>query len=58
MEELNELLDYRAAALYTGYTYSTLRHKVSKKEIPFIKMGGKVRFSKIDLKNWITRIIK
>lgn len=41
------------AAEYLGLTPGTLRVWVSKKKIPYVKVGGKVRFRKSDLDGFL-----
>jgi excisionase family DNA binding protein len=41
------------AALLLGYTVKTLYTKCSRREIPFSKKGGILRFNKSELLNWI-----
>ncbi len=48
-----ELLDYRELAEYLGLSPITLRKKVSEKEIPYTKVGGRVRFRRTDIDRWL-----
>ena len=45
--------DIRIAREVTGLSDSTIYAKVWKREIPFMKMGGKLFFSRKDLTQWI-----
>jgi excisionase family DNA binding protein len=48
------LLNYRAAAEYLGLSPLTLRRYVSRKVLPFLKLGpSAVRFTTEDLDRWI-----
>jgi excisionase family DNA binding protein len=50
----NDLCDISAAAEFLGLKVPTLYSKVSKREIPFSKPGGKrLYFSKEELTKWI-----
>ncbi len=55
-EELTQQSDIcrmKEAILITGLAKSTIYGKTHKKTIPHIKKGGGLRFSRIDLTNWI-----
>lgn len=47
------VLDNDAAAEYIGCTPDTLRVWVSKRRVPFIKVGRLTRFRRADLDAWL-----
>jgi len=48
------LLDYQAAADYLGLSALTLRRYVSRRLLPFLKLGpSAVRFTTEDLDRWL-----
>ena len=49
----NDLLDVTEAAKYLNLAKQTVYIKVSKREIPHIKQGKKLRFLKSDLLAWL-----
>lgn len=49
----DELLDVTEAAKYLNLAKQTVYIKVSKREIPHIKQGKKLRFLKSDLLAWL-----
>ena len=49
----DDLLDVNEAAKYLNLAKQTLYIKVSKREIPHIKQGKKLRFLKSDLLEWL-----
>ena len=50
---IDEVMDYRGLALYTKFAEGTLRHKVMRCEIPYLKVGYNVRFSKKHIDAWL-----
>lgn len=48
-----EYMTYNEASVYLSIPKGTLAHKVSKKQIPYCKAGGSVRFRKAELDEWI-----
>jgi len=49
-----ELLDYESAAVYLRLKKSTLYAKVSRHEVPFIRLSGRlVRFDRAQLDAWL-----
>ena len=40
----NEVMDYRGLAVYLKLSESSLRHKVMRGEMPYIKIGSSVRY--------------
>jgi len=52
-EPENELMDVKEAAKYLNLAVATLYIKSSKREIPHIKQGKKLRFLKSDLLKWL-----
>ena len=53
--ENNRLLDVQEAAEYLKTTPATLRCRVSRRQVPFVKIGRSVRFRVSDLDKWIDR---
>ena len=49
------LIDIRAVADYTGLSTHTLYTMVSQRRIPFVKLGGALRFDLDRLDEWITQ---
>lgn len=47
-----KLIDYKALHEITGLHEVTLRRKVSRHEIPFIKLGRSVRFDVERIEKW------
>lgn len=48
-----EFLNMQEAADYLGYSLGTLYVKISKKEVPHIKMGKFTRFEPEKLRNFV-----
>jgi predicted DNA-binding transcriptional regulator AlpA len=48
-----EFINYNEASFITSIPLSTLRKKVSAKQIPFIKIGKSVYFSVHELVDWV-----
>jgi excisionase family DNA binding protein len=44
-----QILDYETAAIFLGMAEPTLRKRVSRREIPHVKLGRLVRFRMSDL---------
>lgn len=49
----DRLLTAAEAASYLGYAEGTVRNKVSRGEIPFVRFGRTVRFRLSALERWI-----
>jgi len=49
----NEVMDYRGLAVYLKMSENTLRHKVMRGEMPYIKIGSSVRFVKKHIDVWL-----
>jgi excisionase family DNA binding protein len=49
----NEVMDYKALAVYLKMAEGTLRHYVMREEIPFAKIGAHVRFLKTEIDRWL-----
>jgi predicted DNA-binding transcriptional regulator AlpA len=49
----NDIISIQQASELTGYAVQTLYGKVSRNEIPFMKRGKKLWFSRKHLINWI-----
>ncbi len=50
---MSELLTYGEAARLLRIAEVTLRRWVSLRKIPFIKLGGAVRFDRDDIDRWL-----
>jgi excisionase family DNA binding protein len=48
-----ERLDYQGAALYLGLAGATVRKYVSRRVLPYYKVGKLVRFTVSDLDSWL-----
>jgi excisionase family DNA binding protein len=54
LEQLTEeLIDINECSKVLNMSVGRLRKMCMKKEIPFLKLGGRVRFYKPDLLKWI-----
>lgn len=53
LETNNDLVDIKQAARLTGFKTSYIYELKMKGTIPFFKVGKSLRFSKIELQNWI-----
>jgi excisionase family DNA binding protein len=51
----DEVMNYRGLSEYTKFAQGTLRHKVMRGEIPYIKIGRSVRFTKKDINAWLEK---
>jgi len=49
------LLTIKEASEYLGISVKGIYNMVNRRQIPFIKIGGRLRFDKIDLDNWIEK---
>jgi excisionase family DNA binding protein len=49
----DEVMDYRALAVYLKLAEGTLRHYVMDRTIPFVKVGSHVRFLKGEIDKWL-----
>jgi excisionase family DNA binding protein len=49
------LLDIREVATYTGLSPHTLYTMVSQRRIPFVKLGGALKFDKVKVDDWIEK---
>jgi len=54
----DEVMNYKGLAVYLKLSPGTLRHKVMRNEIPFIKIDGAVRFSKKVIDAWLEEKLK
>jgi excisionase family DNA binding protein len=45
--------DIYQAAAYVGFAPGTMRNKIWRREVPFLKLGRSVRFLKRDLDEWL-----
>jgi len=50
---MNRLMAVKEAALYTGLSPDTLYTMVSQRRVPFVKLGGALRFNPDQLDQWI-----
>lgn len=50
-----ELLNIREAADFLGLSPGTLYNMVSRRRIPFIKVGARTMFKKADLDRWLEK---
>jgi len=51
--KMNRLMAVKEAALYTGLSPDTLYTMVSQRRVPFVKLGGALRFNPDQLDQWI-----
>jgi excisionase family DNA binding protein len=58
MERLEKLLDYNEASQILGLRPATLRTWVSARRIPYVKLGGSVRFVPEQLKDFIEKSMR
>ncbi len=49
-------LDISAASAYTSLSERALYHRVSRREIPFIKQGRRILFDRVALDRWMRRV--
>ena len=49
----NGAMDYKGCSEMTGLAERTLRNMVSKKKIPYYKLGKSVRFSREKISAWM-----
>lgn len=47
--------DIPAAATYLGMTEKAIRRKVERRQIPYIRIDGRIRFDFTDLDLWMRR---
>ena len=50
---MDVVMNYKSLAAYTDFAEGTLRHKVMRGEIPFLKIGRSVRFLKSQIDPWL-----
>jgi len=50
------LMTVPEVAKYLGYTEGTIYQKVSKGEIPHLKLGRSVRFRRSEIDEWVERL--
>jgi len=48
-----DLMGFKAACSYIGYSENYMRQLCSKRQIPHLKPAGKILFSRGDLKQWV-----
>lgn len=49
------LINIQEASTYTGLAVATLYNMVSQQRIPYVKLGGALRFDRGLLREWITQ---
>ena len=54
----DEVMNYKGLAVYLKLSAGTLRHKVMRNEIPYIKIDGAVRFSKKIIDAWLVEKLR
>ncbi len=54
----NRLMTVEEAATYTGLAVDTLYKMVSQRRVPFVKLGGALRFNPEQLNQWIKQNTK
>jgi excisionase family DNA binding protein len=57
---MSEMMNYTTAAEFLGVKVATLYSMVSRREVPFTRIGRRlVRFSRVELTNWLaSRTVK
>lgn len=50
-----DVMDVDGVAEYLGFSSSTIYSKVKDLEIPHVRIGGSLRFSKIEIDKWLSR---
>lgn len=50
------LMTVKEVAEYLGLAEGTIYQKVSKGQIPYVKLGRNVRFRKDDIDEWVVRV--
>jgi excisionase family DNA binding protein len=50
---LPRLMNIKETAVYTGISESGLYHLVARREIPFVKIGRALKFSRWEIDRWI-----
>jgi excisionase family DNA binding protein len=48
------LLDIKEVSVYTGLSPHTLYTMVSQRRIPYVKLGRRTKFDRLELDRWIT----
>lgn len=48
-----KVLTNKEVAEMSGYSINTINHKVSKREIPYYKQGGRVFFHRDEIEEWL-----
>ena len=51
---MKKLLTYKECSEYLSITEGSLRNMVLKREIPFLKIGKRVRFDTEELSQWLS----
>lgn len=49
------LMDVKELAAYLRLNEQTIYRKIEKKTIPFVKVGGVVRFKREDIEKWLEK---
>jgi excisionase family DNA binding protein len=50
-----EVMDVEAVAAYLGFSSSTIYTKVRDFDIPHVRLGGVLRFPKVEIDRWLSR---
>jgi len=51
----SEVMDVDAVADYLGFSSSTIYSKVRDLDIPHVRIGGALRFPKVEIDKWLSR---
>ena len=52
---LEDIIDAKEVARLLGYTEGSIRVKVCRRDIPYLKIGGKLRFRRSEIEQWILK---
>ena len=50
-----EVMDVEGVAAYLGFSSSTIYKKVRELDIPHVRLGGTLRFPKVEIDKWLSR---
>lgn len=50
-----DVMDVDGVAAYLGFSSSTIYSKVKDLDIPYVRIGGSLRFSKVEIDKWLSR---
>jgi excisionase family DNA binding protein len=51
----SEVMDVEGVAAYLGFASSTIYSKVREFDIPHVRIGGALRFPKVEIDKWLSR---